>query len=383
MSNKKTVFPEEVELSEIVLEKTNHAFEMIQQEDIDSMKRTNTKGNKSFRAQAAAIVGVCILAVSSISAAAAIRHHWGRGMDGNIQADDTQQQILTEKNVAKVYREEPDSASPAVTDNGVTIAPDTVIVDDRFAYMIFRISGYRATDGMEPGFETVTVYQGDDPAADGAWVNMSGTMYNGIVSDENGAPMYEDGASVEKNENGSVICHYTDSHGDMEYMIRASVADENDSLLGKTLHVDFKNLGTLSKAAFTSEVAGHWNFDIILSDVGSTQNIMVGQKVEGTDFTIEDISISPISIKVNYSVDTAPAEKEDDPDIPEVKGVVLKDGTKIPYLIGGSGVGYTDNSKSGAYQIAGYNRVIDVDEVAALIVLPSSGSETVKIPIAK
>lgn len=47
-------------------------------------------------------------------------------------------------------------------------------------------------------------------------------------------------------------------------IIQACVADENDSLLGKTLHVDFKNLGTLSKAAYTLAVEGNWNFEIIL-----------------------------------------------------------------------------------------------------------------------
>ena len=163
MVNRKNVFPEEIELSEIVLEKTNHAFEKIRQEDMVYMKKTHTRGKKMLKAQAAAIAGICILAVSSISAIAAIHHYWGRGMNGNIQASDEQQQILTEKNIAKVYSEEPDGPSLAVTNNGVTIEPDTVIVDERFVYMAFRISGYSAADRMEPGFDMVNVYQGDDP----------------------------------------------------------------------------------------------------------------------------------------------------------------------------------------------------------------------------
>ena len=66
MSNKKNVFFEEIELSEIVLKKTNQAFEMIHQKETGSMKKLNTKSKKSFKTQAAAIVGVCIeqLAVS-------------------------------------------------------------------------------------------------------------------------------------------------------------------------------------------------------------------------------------------------------------------------------------------------------------------------------
>ena len=38
MANKKTILSEEIELSEIVLKKTNQAFEMIKQEDIVCMK---------------------------------------------------------------------------------------------------------------------------------------------------------------------------------------------------------------------------------------------------------------------------------------------------------------------------------------------------------
>ena len=379
MANKKPILSEEIELSEIVLKKTNQAFEMIKQEDIVCMKKTHTSRGKMFKTQAAVIVGVCILAISSISAVAAIHHYWGRGMNGNIQASDEQQQVLTEKNIAKVYSEEPDSPSLAVTNNGVTIEPDTVIVDERFVYMAFRISGYSVADRMEPGFEMVNVYQGDNPEDESAWVNMSGTMYDGIVLDENGASVYEDGTSVESYEDGSVISHYTDDNGNMEYIIQASAADKNDSLLGKTLHVAFKDLGTFSKATFIPAVEGVWNFELNLSDVSSTRNIKVGKKVEGTGFTMEDISISPISIQVNYSVSEAPTEHEDDLGIPEVKGVVLKDGTRISYLANPGRVGYTDNNKSNAYQIAGFARVVDVDEIAALIVLTSYENEKVEI----
>lgn len=383
MANKKTILSEEIELSEIVLKKTNQAFEMIKQEDIVSMKKTHKRRKKMFKTQAAAAAGVCILAVSGISAAAAVHHYWGRGMNGNIQASDEQQQVLTEKNIAKVYREEPDSPSLAVTINGVTIEPDTVITDERFVYMAFRISGYSVADRTEPGFDMVNVYQGDHPEDESAWVNMSGTMYDGIVLDENGASVYEDGTSVESYEDGSVISHYTDDNGNMEYIIQASAVDKNDSLLGKTLHVAFKDLGTFSKATFIPAVEGVWNFELNLSDVSSTRNIKVGKKVEGTGFTMEDISISPISIQVNYSVSEAPTEHEDDLGIPEVKGVVLKDGTRISYLANPGRLGYTDNNKSNAYQIAGFARVVDVDEIAALIVLTSHENEKVEIPLSE
>ena len=383
MSTKKNVFSEEVELSEIVLEKTNQAFEMIQQEDIVHMGKTNTKGKRIYKMQAAAVAGICILAVSSISVIAAIHHYWGRGMNGNIQASDAQQQELTEQNIAKVYREEPDSSSLAVTDNGITVKPDTVVVDERFAYMSFSISGYHVEDGTEPGFGMVTVYQGDNPEDESAWVNMYGSMYDGIIPDENGSPVYEDGSPLESDENGRIISHYTDSNGDMEYIIQASVVNENDSLLGKTMHVNFQNLGTRSRGAFTPAVEGNWDFAITLPDVSSSRTITVGQKVGGTGFTLETIDISPISMKANYSVEEAPEGHEDDLGIPEVRGVVLKDGTRLPYLTDGGSMGYTDSSRKNACHMAGYDRVIDVDEVAALIVWTSYENEKIEIPISK
>lgn len=383
MSKKRNVFSEEIELSEIVLEKTNQAFEMIQQEGIIHMEKTNTRGKRRYKMQAAAIAGICLFAVSSISVFAAIHHYWGRGMNGNIQASDAQQQALTEQNIAKVYQEEPDRSSLAVTVNGITIKPDTVVVDERFAYMSFHISGYHVEDGMEPGFDRVNVYQGDNPEDENAWVNMTGTMYNGIIPDENGRAVYEDGTPIQSYEDGSTICHYTDSNGDMEYIIQASVVDKNDSLLGKTMHVDFQNLGTLSKAAFTLGVEGNWDFAITLPDVSSSQTITVGQKVGKTGFTLDTIDISPISMKANYSVEEAPEEHEDDLGIPEVMGVILKDGTRLPYLTDGGSIGYTDSSRKNACHMAGYDRVIDVDEVAALIVMTSHENEKVEIPISK
>ncbi len=381
MSEKKNIFPQEIELSEIVLKKANLAFEQIRQEDTDKMKKE--KGKKSFKVQAAAIAGICVLAAGSISAVSAIRHYWGRGMNGNIQATDSEQQTLTENGIADVYSEKTDYEALAVTENGITIAPETVVVDERIAYLSFKISGYDFEEGTEPGFETVDVYQGDSKEAEDSALITSGGMYDGVVSDENGTPVYEDGSMLESTEDGSIISHYTDADGNLEYIMQASVAEENASLLGQTIHVNFKNLGTLSQAEFLEGAIGEWDFTIKLPDVSVATEFQVGQSIEGTGFVMDSVSISPVSMKVNYSVNEAQQIKDDDLHIPEVKGIVLKDGTRLPYLIDGSSIGYTDDTMKKAYQIAGYDRVIDVDEVAALIVLNPDDNTRAEIPVLK
>lgn len=387
MSDKKNIFTEDIELPEIVKIKAEHAFEKIKMEETIQMadrKNNDRKDRKSaMRFQVAVAASLGLLLASGLTAVAAIHHYWGRGMQGNLQASDVQQQQLTDQGVATVMSENPDYESMAITDAGVTVTPNTVIVDDRFVYMTFRVSGYAVEEGAEPGFDSVSVYQGENPEADGAWLNMSGTFYDGILSDENGAPVYEDGSALEYGEDGNFISHYTDENGDMEYMIQAMVSDFNDSMLGKTIHVDFQDLGTVYKADFSEGVAGNWNFTINLSDVSSATDIQIGQEIEGTDFVLDSINISPVSMKLNYTVNGTVEMREDDNGVPEFMGVVLKDGTRIPYLADGGGSGYTDESMTTAYQISGYDRVIDVDEVASLIIMPVLGEETIEVPVAE
>lgn len=375
MIEEKKILPDEIELSEIVLAKTNHAFEKIRQEDTDNMKNKNTKNKKILKPQAAAIAGVCLLAVSSISVAAAINHYWGRGMNGNLQATDSQQQELTDNGMAVVYPESEDYSSMKITQNGVTVAPNTVIVDDRFAYLSFTISGYNVEEGQEPDFEEVDVSSKD------VELNMNGGMYDGIVPDEKGTPVYEDGKPLEFGENGDLISHYVDENGNIEYVIQAYVSDEKNSILGKTIDVDFHNLGTVYKADFAKALDGTWNFEIKLPDVSSSKNFEINKNIEGTEFTIESIEMSPISIKANYSITNAPEDSEDEFGIPQVQGVILKDGTKIAYLTDGGITGYTDETQQKAINVFGFDRVIDVEQVQSLLILTGYESEPVVVEI--
>lgn len=378
--DEKKILQEDVELPEVVLSKANHALEMIRQEETENMAADNQKNSKKntrrIKSQVAAATAVCVLAVGGVSAVAAIHHNWGRGMSGNIQATDTEQQKLTDDGVAVVYPEKEEYEALKVTNNGVTIVPDTVIVDAQFAYLSFTISGYEVAEGEEPGFEDVNI------TSDDMGINMSGGMYDGIVSNEEGAPVYEDGSELQFTDSGDIVSHYYDENGNLEYFIQAHIAEAGDTMLGKTVKVDFKNLGTLYKAEFTDGVEGDWNFEITLPSVSSAKEFDVNKAIDGTSFTLTKLEISPVSLNATYTTDNAPEANQDDLGVPCVKGVVLKDGSRLPYLTDGGSIGYTDDSKTEAYNILGYDRVIDVDNVKALIISPTGNtSDTVEVDI--
>ena len=378
--DEKKILQEDVELPEVVLSKANHALEMIRQEETENMAADNQKNSKKntrrIKSQVAAATAVCVLAVGGVSAVAAIHHNWGRGMSGNIQATDTEQQKLTDDGVAVVYPEKEEYEALKVTNNGVTIVPDTVIVDAQFAYLSFTISGYEVAEGEEPGFEDVNI------TSDDMGINMSGGMYDGIVSNEEGAPVYEDGSELQFTDSGDIVSHYYDENGNLEYFIQAHIAEAGDTMLGKTVKVDFKNLGTLYKTEFTDGVEGDWNFEITLPSVSSAREFDVNKAIDGTSFTLTKLEISPVSLNATYTTDNAPEANQDDLGVPCVKGVVLKDGSKLPYLTDGGSIGYTDDSKTEAYNVFGYDRVIDVDNVKALIISPTGNtSDTVEVDI--
>lgn len=378
--DEKKILQEDVELPEVVLSKANHALEMIRQEETENMAADNQKNSKKntrrIKSQVAAATAVCVLAVGGVSAVAAIHHNWGRGMSGNIQATDTEQQKLTDDGVAVVYPEKEEYEALKVTNNGVTIVPDTVIVDAQFAYLSFTISGYEVAEGEEPGFEDVNI------TSDDMGINMFGGMYDGIVSNEEGVPVYEDGSELQFTDSGDIVSHYYDENGNLEYFIQAHIAEAGDTMLGKTVKVDFKNLGSLYKTEFTDGVEGDWNFEITLPSVSSAKEFDVNKAIDGTSFTLTKLEISPVSLNATYATDNAPEANQDDLGVPCVKGVVLKDGSRLPYLTDGGSIGYTDDSKTEAYNILGYDRVIDVDNVKALIISPTGNtSDTVEVDI--
>lgn len=380
------IFSEDIEIPDIVMQKAESAFEKIKMEEsgvMISRDKFNNKRKKKrlFKTQAAAVACVSILAIGGVSTVAAMHHFWRRGMQGTVQATDEQQQTLTDQGVASILSESENYEELAVTNGDVTITPETVVVDDRFAFVSFSVKGFNIGMNAEPGFETGDFYLGDDPNAKDSAVNMSGSFYDGMVCDETGGPVYDDGTPVEFSEDGDVVAHYVDKEGNLEYVVQLSVADYSDCLLGKTLHVDLTNLGTLAKADCIVAMEGQWNFAIDLPEVSSAKNLTVEKDVEGTEFELDSVELSPISIKMNYTVNGEVTIEQDENGVPDFCGVVLKDGTRLPFLGNGGMTGYTDDTMSQAYVLCSFDRVIDADQVAAILVRTGQGNDLVEIPM--
>ena len=380
MKKNSNIFQDDIKVPEIVLQKADEAFAGIQTEGRSTMKKNKQIENRKhtfWRNPAAVAACTCIIVAGSVTAGAAVHHVWSRGMKGAVQATDTQQKELTDKGAAVVLKEQKDYSKLAVTDNGITITPETVIVDDYFAHVAFSVKGYDLAEGDEPGFDDWDI--GVKDGKEGSGVQVYGGFYDGIVSDENGNPVYEDGSSLKEDEQGQIISHYVDEDGNLEYVASIGVADWKDSLLGKTIVCKLKDLGTLYKTRFTLAKEGNWDFEIKLPDVSTASNIKVEKGIENTPFTVDDVELSPISIKINYSVNGEVMFKEDTNQVPQFFGVILKDGRKFAFLGDAGSSGYNDDMTS-AYALSSFVQVIEPDQVQSILLRTDDGTE-IELPL--
>lgn len=374
MREEKNVLNSEVEIPEVVLKKTDDALAQIRESTKPVRKaKKESRFQGGFRyAQAAAIACAVLVGAGGITVTAAVVHHlWSRGMQGNIQATEEQQKDLAEQGMVT---EGPDLSNMEVTSEGITVKPTELVADGHFVHVAFQIAGYDLADGEEPCFEEVRVYTGEDENAEDGWVNMSGSFYNGIIANNNGEPVYEDGTPL---ESGDFAEHYKAEDGTLEYVMTLykTDTDPEESLLGETIHVLLKNLGTVKKTEFMNEIDGTWKFDIPVNGKDTAKSFELNTVLENANITVLSAAISPISIRVDYEVTGELQTQEDDNGLPEVSGVVLKDGSRVLYLLNGGQSGYQEGSDTQAYLMAAFDRVIDVDQVQSLLFRLHAGDQ--------
>jgi len=375
------IFAEDFEIPDIVKQKMDYAFATIKMEG--NMSKISRKKVNFMKSQVAAIACICVVALGGITAYAACNYFWSRGMKGTLQATEEQQQMLVEAGVATKFPETEDYTDMAVTNEGVTVTPEMMVVNEKMVYLSLAVEGYDLQEGKEPCFEFVDVYLGSDPDAEKGWLNMGASFYNGIVSAEDGTNVYEDGSALIFDEQGNLEEHYRDENGKMEYVIIAMVSEPEKSLLGETLQVNLTNLGTAYKADFANDIEGEWNYTFQLSGTSLTETVAIGTEIEGTMFVLESMELSPVSIKLNFDVIGAVNLYEDIDEIPDFCGVVLKDGSRLPYLHGQGMSGFTDNTLSKAFRISAFDRVIDTEQLTAILLQTKEGVAEIPLNVLK
>ena len=319
----------------------------------DDAKSTKSISKKSLAVLLCAVIGI----VGSTTIYAAVRYNLGRGMH-ELQVDENQAQELVEESAAIIYGTEPDYSGLAVTSEGITVVPESVIADERCAFISFKVSGFDFDESVnDPDFDLVDA---------GEW-DYGGGFFDGMIHKGEGL-YYEDGTPAE-----DAIPHYCDSNGDIYYMLCVSEKNIDDNMLGRTISVRFEGLSELNHLEPVNTVNGEWSFTLNLPTHSTSIHKEAGWQIEGTPYYVDSVEISPVSARINYTLHGSGT-----PNAPHLIGVVLRDGMELRI-----GDDELSNSVSGhIYQNSYFTQVINPDDVTALQFWPDrSSSTTVTVPV--
>ncbi len=338
------------------------------------------KGNRKH-ALVVGIAAACAVMICGAGVMAAYRQ-WSRSVEKGMQADEDQLADLEAEQMLSV-------SGISMTDQGVTITSEEAIVDNHYAYLVFKVEGYTLEEGAQPEFANVDV-----SASDGEDLYLEGSgstarnFYNGLIVGENGKSVNADGSEIKEDENGNWLLQYVQDDGSLEYCITLYSTTEG-AFIGRDLHIEFQGLGSFienSEEEIRTDIGGSWSFDLTLSGSPNTTTYDLDVELGDSGATVIQAVLSPLSATIYYefpySEYTIEAEDEDGltrittlfDEAPAFIGFRMKDGTDIRYLTGGGSNGYdndmndTENGEKSIYRvIQGYGRVIDVDEIESLL----------------
>lgn len=353
---------QEVEIPDIVKNKANEAFAMIkaEAEQKKTSRFTHSKKWKLISHSGIAAALIAILAAGTFTVGAAAHSIWSNALLTDMDISNEQQSSLEQNEVVDFVRQ-------TATDAGVTITAVQTVADHNFAYIAFKIDGYELPEKAEPAINEINITIG------GQHVDFSGKFYDGLVWDADGNVTMADGSEVQYDENSLPIGQYVDENGSLEFIccINARyLSDYSDpTIIGKAIHVQFKDLGTYSRDpkatgdTTTTEVEGCWQLSWPLQGTKDTYHYDMETALADSGLTLVSADITPVSVKVAYRY---PAGYPNSSSTFGIR-IRMKDGTA--FYPGGPGNGGSLFPKASIYaRQEAFGRIIDPAEVTALII---------------
>lgn len=348
----------------------NHTLSGLQEDPwLAQRVLANAKGEEPMgKKVSGAFVAVCILLILTMATAVAAGVlYLGRGLDAELQ--------ITEE-IREVYQETElfDAPDLSVTQSGVTVKVDECIVDERAAYLAFRVTGFQPEPGIQPAFANTAC------TIDEEYFSWGASFSNGLVTGPDGRAVYPDGSVPE--DYGKLS--YLDENGELVYII--SLWTDDFSLIGRTIRVALTDLGVYTGkwGDVDTAVEGNWTFEWELKgsakalDVNGL-NVPIGK----TGSTFTSVHLSPIHVQMTMNVPRSPnAEEEDDTNEPYFYGIQLKGGTRYMPISEGGATGYMNEESNAFYQMFMLNRIIDPGQVEALLFTdPAGAAEIMEVKI--
>lgn len=244
----------------------------------------------------------------------------------------------------------------SASSNGITVSADAVIGDRNGYVLVYSISRddgapFEGVETLENGLLTLGFGEGDT-AVDGA---LGG----------NGASYFYD---ADPSDNA------------VQYVEQMTAESLGGSIAGRTARASFKDLVVYSDRGREVIATGEWRLKFEMAFEDTSVDLATGQslQLDGMEATVGALSISPIALHVDYTVDRQMNwEDQESGRMSEANArelhrfltlevsIVLKDGTVIE--VTDDGGGNTDSSHDGQTRCVKnimFRNIVDLDQVA-------------------
>lgn len=291
-------------------------------------KREEKQPNRMLKKGLVASIAMGIIMLSGISAAVYGFRAWSTNTKNVINANENEQIKMEQMGYSHFPTDE--GVVQAVTVDGVTISIEQTIVDNYFAMIFYKVSGVGMSENESPGFEEIHI------EVDGEARGIGGGYHYNANAD-----------------------------GNFEFYSLIYPNKEKESLFGKSIKVELKNLGIYGEQEVLDvKTIGEWTFNWTLEGNSISVVKEVDALLGDTGIVITEVEYSPISIRAVYHWDNGEMGKLQR-EAPYLSGVRLKDGTLLHGISVAGGGNTLDNGDIEV--IFSTTQVIDVDEVVSFL----------------
>ncbi len=244
--------------------------------------------------------------------------------------------------IRELFREDGliDTQKIRVENAGIAVTLDECVADARHIRAAFRVSGVMIPDEEQPLFDGIRIVvpglDNDGEAASAGFINW-----------------VEDRRIV-----------WNDAGGDATFFFACYTDQEGFSFAGKEITVTLEKLVYSRYGGEDKVVAdGKWEFSWELHCTEKERQLAgLELEVPETRAVLTDLAIAPMHMAASLVV-----PGYFDGEAPYITGVVMQDGTAVTGMMESTSMSPQDRKKATCSHVYFFNRVIDPDQVAALL----------------
>lgn len=279
---------------------------------------------KSFSGRKLLMLSFAVVLILTTMTAAAVYTRWPDSIVQDFPFRGQDKQTAEQSGLASF------PSTISVTDQGVTISVAQTLMDPYRAVLIFRIEGVKLPEGTVPQADWEITMDGRY-AANGAY-----GFFNGILETSPGVLTYADGSPLTRDENGMAIPRFAGEDGSLEYSVSLTFdTPQSPSPLvtarcsGIYLRRDDEKIPLAD---------GSWEFTWNMTSSDRLRKAEPNVPIGDSGYYLKRAELTSLTAILEISgtdrTSESPSVKRMSCGVPDLEGVMLKDGTFSPVPTG-------------------------------------------------